>query len=72
LLDPLEFEGGEDILRINRSKEKHYAFDYAFEPSRSTDYIFECTSKSLIESVSTGYNGTVFAYGATGAGKTFT
>jgi hypothetical protein len=30
-MDPADIEGAEDVLRINRSKEKHYAFDYAFD-----------------------------------------
>ena len=31
LLDPSDVEGVEDVLRINRSREKHYAFDYVFD-----------------------------------------
>lgn len=34
--------------------------------------VYSVTTKPLIESVITGYNATVFAYGATGAGKTYT
>lgn len=34
--------------------------------------MYSVTTKPLIENVVTGYNATVFAYGATGAGKTYT
>lgn len=34
--------------------------------------IYESCAFSLVESALEGYNGTVFAYGQTGAGKTFT
>lgn len=34
--------------------------------------IFEVTTKSLIKDVLEGYNSTIFAYGASGSGKTHT
>jgi len=34
--------------------------------------VFNNTTKFLLEGVVNGYNATVFAYGATGAGKTHT
>ncbi len=34
--------------------------------------IFNDTAKPILESVLEGYNGTIFAYGQTGTGKTFT
>ncbi len=35
-------------------------------------YIFDKTTKFLIDGIMQGYNASVFAYGATGAGKTYT
>lgn len=55
-----------------RSKEQSYAFDVAFDEHASQMYVFERSTKFLIEAVMQGYNGSVFAYGATGAGKTHT
>ena len=69
---PNTAEQQNDILRQNRSREKRYAFDHAFPPSTSTPDVYKKTTKFLIDGVVTGYNATVFAYGATGAGKTFT
>ena len=39
--------------------------------SKQTD-LYEETFYSLVESVLNGFNGTIFAYGQTGTGKTFT
>merc|ERR1712125_213460 len=63
---------GHDVLGQNRSKEKRYAFDFAFGPDTSTRTVYNHTTRFLIDGVVIGYNATVFAYGATGAGKTFT
>ena len=62
----------EDSFRQNRSREKQYAFDLAFDIAASQESIFDKTTKFLIEGAANGYNATVFAYGATGAGKTHT
>ena len=55
-----------------RTKEQTLAFDYAFDQFEGQEDIFTCTTKFLIGGVTNGFNATVFAYGATGAGKTYT
>ena len=55
-----------------RTKEQTLAFDYAFDQFEGQEEIFSCTTKFLISGVTNGFNATVFAYGATGAGKTYT
>ena len=55
-----------------RTKEQTLAFDYAFDQYEGQNDIFNCTTKFLIDGVTNGFNATVFAYGATGAGKTYT
>ncbi|KAI8924408.1 P-loop containing nucleoside triphosphate hydrolase protein [Entophlyctis helioformis] len=62
----------EDILRKDRQREKYFAFDNVFSESASQDLVFDKTVRHLIDSVLHGFNATVFAYGATGAGKTYT
>eukprot|EP00606_Chrysophyceae_sp_TOSAG23-5_P001504 GSChrysophyteH2.ASY1.ANO1.683.1 assembled CDS len=61
-----------DVLRVNRTREKQYAFDYVFEPSSSQEATYHHTTKFLLHGVLDGFNATVFAYGQTGSGKTFT
>ncbi|KAM4039037.1 kinesin-like protein KIF21A isoform 6-T6 [Anomaloglossus baeobatrachus] len=53
-------------------KDKAFTFDYVFDiDSKQDDIYVDCTEK-LIEGCFEGYNATVFAYGQTGAGKTYT
>lgn len=70
-MDPLELMNAKGPLGQNRSKERQYAFDYAFDSDTGQREIFECT-QNHIESILNGFNVTIFAYGATGAGKTYT
>ncbi|GAB1861937.1 Kinesin-like protein [Camponotus japonicus] len=51
---------------------KIYQFDAAFSPSASTESVYENVGSVIVEAVLDGYNGTVFAYGQTGCGKSFT
>uniref|UniRef100_A0A8C0YQ45 Kinesin-like protein n=1 Tax=Cyprinus carpio carpio TaxID=630221 RepID=A0A8C0YQ45_CYPCA len=70
LMDPME--DPDDILRAHRSREKTYMFDVAFDYSATQDEVYRSTTKGLIEGLISGYNATVFAYGPTGCGKTYT
>ncbi|KAJ3275755.1 kinesin-like protein Klp5 [Terramyces sp. JEL0728] len=54
------------------SDKKQYAFDKVFDEQATQKQVFEGTAKPLIDHVLNGYNSTVFAYGATGCGKTHT
>lgn len=57
---------------IVRNREKQYAFDYVFDRHISHETVFDRSVKFALDGVLEGYNATVFAYGATGAGKTYT
>lgn len=49
-----------------------FTFDRVFDTnSRQTD-IFDYSIRSTVDDILNGYNGTVFAYGQTGAGKSYT
>ena len=71
LMDPIEYNGPSTVFK-NRTREQTYAFDFAFDKYTSQTTVFENSTKFLIDGVVNGYNATVFAYGATGAGKTYT
>ncbi|KAG3146038.1 Kinesin-like protein [Phytophthora idaei] len=60
------------IANGTRRREKHYAFDYVFTPNDDQQKVYQHTTKFLIHGVLNGFNATVFAYGCTGAGKTYT
>ncbi|KFH73551.1 hypothetical protein MVEG_00767 [Podila verticillata NRRL 6337] len=48
-----------------------YAYDHALTGS-DNEIIYSTSVKSLVQSAMEGYNGTVFAYGQTSSGKTYT
>lgn len=53
-------------------KDQIFAFDRVFDENTTQSDVYEGTTKNLLDSVLDGYNATVFAYGATGCGKTHT
>ncbi|XP_010943179.1 kinesin-like protein KIN-8B [Elaeis guineensis] len=55
----------------NRSKERRYSFDHVFAPGCTNADVYRNIS-STIFGVIQGLNATVFAYGSTGSGKTYT
>lgn len=63
LRDPAEVMNEEKVLGKNRTKEKQYAFDCAFDEETSQLEVFKNTTKFLCDGVLSGYNSTVFAYG---------
>lgn len=78
----VELEESNKILKIidnivvydppKKAESKQYAFDRVFREDSTQLQVFEQTTKPLISHVLNGYNATVFAYGATGCGKTYT
>ncbi|RXW21176.1 hypothetical protein EST38_g4689 [Candolleomyces aberdarensis] len=55
-----------------RYKDRRFMFDRVFGHSVMQQEVYEATVKPLLNGVLDGYNATVFAYGATGCGKTHT
>ncbi|XP_011885010.1 PREDICTED: kinesin-like protein KIF21A isoform X15 [Cercocebus atys] len=53
-------------------KDKAFTFDYVFDIDSQQEQIYIQCIEKLIEGCFEGYNATVFAYGQTGAGKTYT
>ncbi|RVE71550.1 hypothetical protein OJAV_G00052810 [Oryzias javanicus] len=51
---------------------KSFSFDRVFTAEESTDQLYRDIAKPLVVSTVEGYNGTMFAYGQTCSGKTFT
>jgi hypothetical protein len=47
-------------------------FDRVFEPDATSQEVYDASAKQIVQSVIEGVNGTVFAYGQTSSGKTFT
>ena len=51
---------------------KSFAFDRVFGTNSKQVDVYKVVAAPLVEEVLAGYNCTVFAYGQTGTGKTFT
>ena len=63
------------IVRPNEEggpPEKIFAYDAVYGPDSTQRAVYDETAFPLVESVIGGYNGTIFAYGQTGCGKTHT
>ena len=58
--------------KTNLIKEHQFFFDYVFGPSSTQEEVYQKTAQNLLPGIIEGYNATVFAYGATGSGKTYT
>lgn len=51
---------------------KIFTFDLVFPQGTEQKHLYDNTCRVIVDSVLQGYNGTVFAYGQTGTGKTHT
>lgn len=51
---------------------KQFTFDKVFDENCMQEELFESTARHIVGNVLEGYNGTIFAYGQTGTGKTHT
>nr|CAB3477552.1 unnamed protein product [Digitaria exilis] len=67
-----EYASENDYLRLKRVRGRHFCFDSAFPDSTTQAEVYNTSTADLVEGVLQGRNGTVFCYGATGAGKTYT
>lgn len=77
-------DGREVVVKMNRDTgevlvhkpgddvPKVFTFDSVYDWNSEQEAIFTETAYPIIQNVINGYNGTIFAYGQTGTGKTFT
>nr|XP_058904818.1 kinesin-like protein KIF18B [Kogia breviceps] len=80
VFDPEEPDGGFLGLKWGsvhdgpkkKGKDLTFAFDRVFGEAATQQDVFHHTTHSILDSFLQGYNCSVFAYGATGAGKTHT
>lgn len=63
--------------RYSRFAEPHYKeyifpFKHVFTQSSTQDEVFNTVARHIVDKFLEGYNGTIFAYGQTASGKTYT
>ena len=63
---------GEKKIKVTKVKEATFKFDFAFDTQSEQAQVYQYTTAQLVKQVINGFNATVFAYGATGTGKTYT
>uniref|UniRef100_A0A6G1SDW0 Kinesin-like protein n=1 Tax=Aceria tosichella TaxID=561515 RepID=A0A6G1SDW0_9ACAR len=72
--DDVYFYHGRQFKTIGQRKKKNspYVFDGVFDDRSTNRSIFETVTRPMVDATIDGYNCSVFAYGATGSGKTYT
>ncbi|EGT47810.1 hypothetical protein CAEBREN_00726 [Caenorhabditis brenneri] len=61
------------IKSLNQDEpQRTFYFDAVFSPKTDQLTVYNIAARPIVENVLKGYNGTIFAYGQTGTGKTFT
>ncbi|XP_052334724.1 centromere-associated protein E isoform X2 [Oncorhynchus keta] len=74
--EPVKFYWKTDKKTIHQIDDgnltKNFSFDRVFSAEETTRQLYQELAKPLVVSAVEGYNGTIFAYGQTSSGKTFT
>ncbi|KAK3318660.1 P-loop containing nucleoside triphosphate hydrolase protein [Apodospora peruviana] len=68
----VSFDGPDTCTIDSRENQGSFTFDRVFDMSCKQSDIFDFSIKPTVDDILNGYNGTVFAYGQTGAGKSYT
>lgn len=63
---------GQVSLATITGKQRDFHFDYVFGEDSTQDYVYDQMARPVVSEVLRGFNGTIFAYGQTGTGKTYT
>lgn len=61
-----------NLIKQENNQINTFQYDYVYPPNVSQRLVYDEIAFPIVEAVIEGYNGTVFAYGQTGCGKTFT
>lgn len=72
-LDPFKLDAESGSISLTVAGHGHdFVFDEVFSQDASQAEVFNKSATDICKNVLDGYNGTIFAYGQTGAGKTHT
>ena len=70
--DSYAWDWGEKTLHPQRFSQLRYTYDHVFTPDSTNSAIFDSVVKNVVLQCINGYDGSVFTYGLTNSGKTFT
>ena len=70
----VEVDPSTNQISVSNPKQetKTFQFDYVYPLTSSQREVYDEVAFPIVESIFQGYNGTIFAYGQTGCGKTYT
>ncbi|GAM24669.1 hypothetical protein SAMD00019534_078440 [Acytostelium subglobosum LB1] len=69
---PLDWSTDKDLVCNYKGISRTYQFDHIFPPDSKQQDLFEVSVRPIADEVLSGFNGTIFVYGQTGTGKTYT
>ena len=58
--------------QANGDKKNAFRFNHVFDENSTQQDVFDVAARPILDQVLKGYNGTIFAYGQTASGKTYT
>uniref|UniRef100_A0A1A9W0R9 Kinesin motor domain-containing protein n=1 Tax=Glossina brevipalpis TaxID=37001 RepID=A0A1A9W0R9_9MUSC len=62
----------DNSIQLVDGQAEPYYFDHIFDQDATNQIIFDKMAKQIVHSAIEGFNGTIFAYGQTSSGKTYT
>ncbi|KAI9804203.1 MAG: Kinesin heavy chain [Sarcosagium campestre] len=68
----VNFETEESCTLVSQEGSGAFTFDRVFDMDSRQSDVFDYSIRPTVDDILNGYNGTVFAYGQTGAGKSYT
>ena len=68
----VEVDTANNTVSVTKTDTKTFQFDYVYPMETTQRQIYDEVAFPIVDSIFQGYNGTIFAYGQTGCGKTFT
>lgn len=71
-LDAVLDEDGQVVANPGPYATHTFVFDYVYDQYSTQKKVYETTARTVVDSSLQGYNATIFAYGQTGTGKTYT
>ena len=71
-IEGTKFLNNEKGIEVTQTKEYIFKFDYIFDQNSQQNIVYQYSTSFLVSNIFEGFNSTIFAYGCTGAGKTYT
>ena len=71
-IDGTKYLKDEKGLKVTATKEYNYKFNYILSQNSQQNDVYQYSASFLVNNIFEGFNSTLFAYGSTGSGKTYT